>query len=285
MSEQKTAIITDSGTDVPQEYQQRYGISMLPLKIIYRDREYSDRVDITPEQVYERLPQEVPKTSLPDGESVRACLSALEAQGYAHVLCVTISSGLSGTGNLIRMVAREFPALDCRIIDTKSIGIGAGLQAIYAGALLEEGKSVDEVCALLLRSVEESRVFFCIPTLEYLRKGGRIGHVAAMLGSILNLKPIISCNAEGAYYTAAIARGQSKAIAQAVQMVLGRIKENIRYSIAVAHGAAPEKAKKILDELRARLPDCRRFIFSDVSPALGVHTGPGLVGICIQTEG
>ena len=121
------------------------------------------------------------------------------------MLVVTISSALSGTNHMMHLIAQEpeQAGMDIRIIDTKSIGAGAGVQAILAAELIAAGDSFDEVVRKVEQSVEESRIYFCLSTLEYLARGGRIGKVSAVLGSLLKIKPIITCNEEGAYAIAA----------------------------------------------------------------------------------
>lgn len=282
MNEQKIAILTDSCTDVPQEMIAHYGMFVVPMRVIYHDQEYTDKVDITPQQVYDRLEEEVPHTSLPSIETVCDALRQIEQQGYAHVIAISISGALSGTGNAMRLAAEQFSQLDCRVIDTLNIGIGAGFQAIYAARLIEQGLDMDEICRKIHYSVEHTRVYFCLATLEYLRKGGRIGRVASMLGSVLNLKPIISCDEDGAYYVVSKARGRVKSIAETISLAVKQAQGNARYCIAVAHGNAREEAAKLVQELKQRLPDAQLFLECEVSPALGVHTGPGLLGIGVQ---
>ena len=282
MNPQKIAIMTDSCTDVPQELVEQYQMYVVPMRVIYHDREYTDKVDITPQQVYDRLEEEVPHTSLPSIDTVCDVLSRIEQAGYEHVIAVSISGALSGTGNAMRLAAEQFPNLDCRVIDTLNIGIGAGFQAIYAGRLIEQGLDMEEICRKIQYRVEHTRVYFCLATLEYLRKGGRIGRVASMLGSVLNLKPIISCDEDGAYYVVSKARGRVKSIAETVALALKQVQGNAKYCIAVANGSAREEAAKLAQELRQRLPDAQLFLECEVSPALGVHTGPGLLGIGVQ---
>lgn len=132
MNKEKIALLVDSGTDVPKELVEQYGMYMIPLQIIYKDRIYTDKVDITPEEVYERLAVEIPSTSLPDGETITKIFEKIKADGYEKVLAVTISSGLSGTFNVVRLIAEEFEGLETFVLDTKNIGIGSGLQAIEA---------------------------------------------------------------------------------------------------------------------------------------------------------
>lgn len=239
-------------------------------------------MDITPQEVYDRLTEEVPKTSLPDAGSVAEAFDRIVEAGYERVLCITISSALSGTNSLIHMVARDYPQLDVRVVDTLSIGVAAGFQAILAASLLEAGEWLSAIVEKLEKSVRDSRVFFCLSTLEYLRRGGRIGKVSAMLGTLLNIKPIITCNAEGAYVVASKVRGRAQSIAETIALAVSEARKHVRYRLAVASGDAQDEIRHVLAELRRLLPDCGEIIVSDVSPALVVHTGPGLLGIGVQ---
>ena len=280
--EKKVAILVDSGTDVPPEFIREHNIFVAPLKIIYKDGEYEDRLDISPQEVYARLETEIPTTSLPSTERVNSLFDQMVAQGYDTVLIITISTGLSGTHNMIRMLAEQYGKLEYHMVDTKNIGIGAGQQAMLAAELLAKGEGLDSILAKLDTSIKQSRIYFCLDTLEYLAKGGRIGKVSALLGSLLKMRPVISCNADGIYETVAKVRGSAQAISRAISLAATEAGKHLRFSIAVAHGSAVEEANKAMAELKRLLPQCVRFIRTDISPALSVHTGPGIVGITVQ---
>ena len=141
MDRQKIAILVDSGSDVPPELQERYHIFTIPLKIIFNEAEYLDGLTIDAGEVYRRLPNEIPKTSLPDGAMITAVLDRIHEEGYRQVLAICISSGLSGTCNMLRVVCEEYTKLECRVIDSKNISIGSGIIAIRCAQLLEEGKA------------------------------------------------------------------------------------------------------------------------------------------------
>lgn len=282
MNAQKTAILVDSCMDVPQEYMDRFNMYLVPVRVIYKDAEYADRVDITPQQVYDRLPIEVPKTSLPDTGSVIQAFENIVKAGYERVLCITISSALSGTNSLVNLVARDYPQLETRVVDTLNIGIAAGFQAILAASLLEAGEGLHGIADKVEASVKETKVFFCLSTLEYLRRGGRIGKVSAMLGSLLHIKPIITCNAEGAYVIASKVRGRAQAIAETIAIAVKEAQKHAKYRLAIANGDAHEETRHVMAQLKRLLPDCGDIIVSDVSPALVVHTGPGLIGIGVH---
>ncbi|MDA9470025.1 DegV family protein [Enterococcus sp. 5H] len=282
MNKEKIALLVDSGTDVPQELIEQYGMYMIPLQIIYKDRIYTDKVDITPEEVYERLPIEIPSTSLPDGETITKIFEKIKNDGYEKVLAVTISSGLSGTYNVVRLIAEEVEGLDTFVLDTKNIGIGSGLQAIEAAKLIEAGLSWEEIKTTLTNNVAKAKVFFNVATLEYLQKGGRIGLVASILGNALKLNPIISCNEEGVYHTVAKARGRKKSLEKTFELVKSFVGDHKKFALAVAQGQALEEAETFFERLKEQFPQVEKIYFGTISPALVVHTGPGLLGIGIQ---
>lgn len=282
MNENKIAILVDSCTDVPEEYRNKYGIYVAPMTIKYKNEEYIDGVNITSQQVCDNFEKEIPKTSLPCGDVISQQLQKIKDDGFQKVLIITISSGLSGTYNMMQIIADDFSGLRCIIVDTKNIGIGAGFTVIRAAELIEEGKDIDEIEKELLSIIPKTKVFFCIPTLEYLRKGGRIGLVSSMIGSALGLKPIISCNDDGVYYTAHKVRGRENSLKQAVKMALDFAKNSAKYNLAIVHSNAKEEAEKIKTTLLKHLPYADIIIEGQIGPALIVHTGPGLIGIGIQ---
>lgn len=286
MNNQKIAILTDSGCDVPQEIIDQYNIKVIPLKIIFSDGEYIDKETITAEQVYEKMEKEIPKTSLPDGETIKSILDQIKMEGYEKVIAVSISSGLSGTYNMLRVVAEDYTDLEIFVLDTKNIGIGSGLSAVEAAKLAEEDVEWNELKSYLQSHVEKAKVYFHVPTLEYLQKGGRIGLVASVLGSMLNLKPIISCNEDGIYHTVAKVRGSSKSLAKTIDLAEEFAGQAKKYNLAVAYGGekAAEQAKTIAQELKKRLPKYNKMFIGQISPALGVHTGPGLIGIGVYKQ-
>ena len=280
MNRDRIAILVDSGSDVPPVYREKYGIYWLPLLINYSDRQCLDGVDIQPMEMYERLPQEIPKTSLPDGSMVNAMFDRIKADGYERVLAVTISSGLSGTGNMIRLMGEEYEGLDVTVIDTKNISIGTGLVAIRAAQMVnEEGVGWQDLPALVRREVPRSKVFFCVDTLKYLHHGGRIGLVTAMLGASLSLKPIISCNEDGIYYTAAKAIGRARAIQKVIDLAAAFAQGADQVELAVMNGCAEAEGNQTRRRAEGIIVNGTVTVTGQIGAALGVHTGPGLIGI------
>ncbi|MDR3687469.1 MAG: DegV family protein [Coriobacteriia bacterium] len=282
MPPEKIAILVDSGSDVPREYRDKYHMYVAPLTIIYKDAEYRDGVDIQPEDVFARFSEEIPSTSLPSPATVADIFKQIKADGYEKVVAVAISSGLSGTFETFRSMGAAPEGLETCYIDTRDIGIGSGFSAIRAGELIEQGLPFAEVCRQVEDAARHTKLFFCVSTLEYLVKGGRIGLVAGMVGTILNLKPVISCNEDGIYYTVGKARGRGKSLKLALDKAVEFAEGAKAYNITVMHGAAKEEADALLEALKELLPDFGYAIEGQITPALVVHTGPGLIGIGVQ---
>jgi len=282
MTAGKIAILVDSGSDVPKEYRDRYKIYVAPLAIIYKDAEYRDGLEIQPEDVFARFAEEIPSTSLPKPADVDALFKQIKADGYEQVVVVTISSGLSGTYEMLSGFGPSPEGLEVRYIDTKNIGIGSGFSAIRAGELIEQGLTFDEVCRQVEDAARHTKLHFCVSTLEYLAKGGRIGLVAARVGTMLDLKPVIACNEDGVYDTVAKARGRKKSLRLALEKTVEFAAGAKAYNITVMHGAAKEEADELLAALKAQLPNYGYAIEGQITPVLVVHTGPGLIGVGVQ---
>lgn len=282
MNQQKIALLVDSCIDVPATLVKQYNMYTIPVKIIYNEGEYSDGVDITADEVYSRLSQEIPKTSLPSGAEIIEKFDQIKADGYEKVLVVTLSSKLSGTHNLVSLLAKEYEGLEIEVIDTRNIAIAAGFNAIQAAKYIEQGMDFDTLKKVVADNIFKSKVFFCVDTLEYLQKGGRIGLLASLVGNMLNLKPIISCNEEGIYYNVAKVRGRKKSMDKIVELATEFMATGKKYNIAIAHGGAPEEIEIIKAAMKDKMPGLDTFVEGQISPALGVHTGPGLLGIAVQ---
>ncbi|HET6350852.1 MAG TPA: DegV family protein [Coriobacteriia bacterium] len=282
MAEENIAILVDSGCDVPQEYRDRYHIYVAPLTIVYKEGEYRDGIDIAPDTVYERFKDEVPSTSLPSPATVAELFRQIKADGYEKVIVIAISSGLSGTFNMLMTFGPEPEGLEARYIDTRNIGIGSGFSAIRAGELIEKGLSFSEVCSQVEIAANNTKLFFCVASLEYLMKGGRIGLVSGVMGMLLDVKPVIACNEDGIYYTVAKARGREKSLRVALQKAVEFAEGAKEYNIAVVQGAAAAEGAALMATMKEQLPDFGYAIEEVLTPALVVHTGPGLIGIGVQ---
>lgn len=280
---EKIAILTDSACDLPKELIERFPIKVLSLSIIYPEKAYKDRVDIQPQDVYDRMPDEIPSTSMPSPQEVSNLLEEIRKEGFTHVLAVHLSSALSGTFNTVQMVAKEFEDLVIKVFDTRTLSIGTGWMVLEAARDIASGLGWQKTIDNLHHLQPRVKVYYVLETLEYLRRGGRIGSVAAMLGQFLHLKPIISVNEDGAYYTYAKARGRAKSIEKLAEIVEHAVQKG-PIKLAVMHGGARDEFQRLLERLQ-QLPNIKELVASDISPSLGVHTGPGLLGVCVVEQG
>ena len=281
MNKQKIALLTDSCADIPAVLCKRYDIYVVPLKLIFSDGEYADGVDITPTEVYRRLPKEMPKTTLPSGAAVEQVLGRIRRAGYTRVLAIHLSGGLSGTCNLVRVVGAQTEGLEVAAFDSLSGSLGTGMMVLQAARWIEQGWSWAELLRAVPPLMQDTHVFFCVNTLEYLQKGGRIGKVAAMVGTAISLKPVISCNEEGRYYAVAKAIGRNPSIKKVLELAQKFADGCPKVMLAVMHGDAAEEAEALIHEVKKKIPQGFIAVRGQISPALGVHTGPGLVGICV----
>ncbi len=278
-NERKTVIVTDSSCDLSDEQLQRYGIRMISLRVVCQNAEYRDRVDITEEELYALLERELPKTSLPLPEDVTSLYEQIKAEGATDVIHLSISSGLSGTFNMVRVITEEIQG-DMRVhmVDSKTLSTGLGMMVLAAARALEDGATPEEAVACALNVRKRQLGMFIIRTLEFLRKGGRIGRVEGVVGSLLNIKPIIYVNDEGVYETLAKARGYRSAV-DTMMSEAKRFFGNTRMELSVVHGQARADAEALLERLKSELNVAEGAFVSPVSPVLAIHTGPGLLGV------
>lgn len=280
MNKQKIAVLTDSGSDIEKGYAK--DLFVLPLTIQIDDKTYTDGVDITLEQVLEQLDTHKVTTSLPNPEVIIATLDKIKSLGYTHVIISTISSGLSGTFNVIRMLVEEYKGLTFGLVDTKNISKGSGYASYTALELIEAGKSFSEVMDGINKSLDAQKVFFTIGTVEYLRRGGRIGLVAGTVASILHIKPIISCNENGIYYTVKKTRGYQKAIRQLIEIAHTFANEVKSYDLTILVAKVDERIEAFMEEIKTLFHNTRKLEVRSITPALAIHTGPEAFGLVVR---
>ncbi len=279
---ERIAVLTDSCADLPPELAREKGIEILPLKICYPEKEYLDGVDITPEEIYSRMPEEVPKTSLPDGDSILGAFDRLRDAGYTKVVAVMFSSGISGTYNAVRVLAESYEGMEIAVFDTKCACMGVGMIALRTVELIEQGMGWEELVARVPVIIRNTQVFFSIESLEYLKKGGRIGLVTCMAGTMLQIKPIISFAADGQLVSIGKARGRAKSMEDMVRRVRGLMPEGRPYDLFIANGGCEEDAETLKAMLAEEIAGCRRFYECKIDGTLATHVGPHLIGLGIH---
>lgn len=277
---QKIALITDSACDLDLNTLKENNINLLPLRIIYSNGDYRDRIDISPQEVYDKLEKEVPKTSLPSAQETEDILNKLEQEGYTHVICISISSGLSGSFNALRLALEDHPKLTSFVYDSKILAYPQGEIVLEVAKLIKEGKSYEEI----IKEIPEIRKrvigYFTINTLEYLKKGGRIGRLAGTVGELLNLKPIITTDEDGVYYNVAKVRGRKQSLSKMTELLKGYLAKG-KCEVAVLHAGCEDEAIKYMNSLKD-LTNVVSIKIAEISPALGIHGGPGLIGFSVK---
>ncbi len=241
---EKIALVTDTACDLSDAQLAEYGIRAVPLRVTTTRGEFRDRLEIDQDTLYELMKTELPKTSLPLPGDVSAIYREALAEGADRVVHLSISSGLSGACNMARLVAEEFPEGVVRVYDTKTLSAGEGLLTLAAARCFSDGMGIDETFAELDRLRSGQLGTFVIQTLEFLRKGGRIGLVEGVVGSLLNIKPVIFVNPDGVYQTLVKARGFAKALDAMGNAFFDRYAGK-KVHLAIVHGHALEAAKEL----------------------------------------
>lgn len=276
----KVGIIIDTACDLPKEAYEELNVAMLPLWVHFSDKSYRDQIDIEKDEFYGLLDKEFPKTSTPSPLEIKEIIDKEFASGADEVIIITLSSRLSGANNLANLVAMDYDG-KVKVFDTKNIAIGSGFYAYRAAELRDEGHNADEIIKIMEddRAKMKSRTYFIIPELTNLINGGRIGKVRGVIGQLLHIKPIITCDADGVYYDTDKVRGFAKAQRRLVDRIKDELKDTRDYYLSICHGANPEALEAVKDALKDEVARAKIYVEEQIAPTLAVHTGRGLVGV------
>ncbi len=276
----KFAVVTDSTSYIPSDLAQKHGITITPQVLIWENKTYRDGVDIQPDEFYARLKtaKVMPSTSQVSPATMQEVFQGIIDKGLS-VLGIFISSKLSGTlQSAIQAKDMMGSAGDkVTLIDSQSTAMALGFQALAAARAMEAGASLTECAALASNAHERTGVYFAVDTLEFLHRGGRIGGAQRFIGSALNLKPILALK-EGKVEGVDRIRTKSKAHDRVLELVAEQVKGKSNIRIATLHANAPADAKALLDHASAELLPIES-LFTEVSPVVGTHAGPGTVGL------
>jgi len=278
-------IVADSGCYLPPELIARWGIHIVPLKVHFGEAEVYDEITgISNREFYRRLTTEAvfPTTSQPPaGEFLAAYRRAL-ATGADHILVLTLSGRLSGTFNAARAAAAMLPDAPITCFDSRSLGLGVGLMILVAAEMNLAGQPLPAILKRLQTMRDDLRVFILFDTLEYLRRGGRIGNASAFVGGLLRIKPLLTLR-DGILQPLGKVRTRRKAIERMLAEVQAAVPDRrAPVYLAAMHADAPESLPPLQEALRAHFPNIRRFLTGEIGPTVGAHAGPRTlaVGIC-----
>lgn len=276
------ALVTDSTADIPRETRERLGIRMVPLKVMFGSSEsYLDNIELQPDEFYQKLKrsQVLPTTSQPSPADFFDVFKSLIDEGKT-VVSVHLSAALSGTYQSA-MIAKSMLDEDgdkVTVIDSRSASYGYGMIVVAAAEMAARGASADEVVAEVQRLRKELRLYFVVDTLEFLQKGGRIGKAAAVVGSLLNIKPILTIDDEGGISPVDKVRGQKRAMSRIAELLEADLGSRpIDLMIALTPGF-DDTAKEMSAMLKSRFT-VRHYSETAIGPVIGTHAGPGTVGV------
>ncbi|WP_258360161.1 DegV family protein [Moorella sulfitireducens] len=276
----RVKIVTDSTADLPRDLVEKYGITVVPLKVIFGQEIYRDGVDITSRQFFEKLKncRDLPTTSQPSPQEFSEAYRPLVEEG-AGIVSIHISSALSGTIQSARLAKTMLGYEDLEIIDSRLVSLALGLVVLAAAQKAAAGGSKEEVLQVAHRVMDSIQAYFMVDTLEYLQRGGRIGKAQAFLGSLLNIKPVLMLH-EGIIYPYEKTRGKARAIDRLVEIVAGKFPDGRPLWCVPAHGDDPEGLEQLEKKLQNRI-SCSYLLTGEIGPVVGTHGGPGLLAIIV----
>lgn len=280
----KIAIVTDSTADIGHDLAREKHISVVPLNLHFADAVFKDGIDLTNAAFFAKLQAAAvpPRTSQPSPGDFYELYQSLLDSGYTGIISIHISRELSGTWQSATIAREMLPQEDICVIDSKSASMGLGLIVLNTWDKIMAGASGAEATEYARWLIGQQKVMFGVATLEYLHRNGRIGRAAKVIGGFLNIKPVLTIDADGFVAPLGKVRGNSKFI----PYLLDGAAEFVRdYSgavdIAVVHAQDPSLAAELLSRTKERIPVRHSFV-TDIGSVIGTHTGPGTIGIVLQ---
>jgi len=276
----KVAIVTDSTAYLPEEYLQQYHITVAPLSVIWGEEIYRDGVDILPDEVYKRLADSkvMPTTSQVTPAALHSTFQSLLEQGY-DVLGIFVSSRISGTVQSAIQAREMLAGVEERItiVDSLWTTMAMGWPILTAARAAQAGENLAECGKVTENACAHSGVLFVVETLEFMRRGGRIGGAQAFLGTVLNIKPVLEMR-DGKIEAVEKVRTKQKAIQRVVEIVSERIKGKAPIRLASTHANSEADASSLLESARAELTPIETLC-CPLSPVIGTHVGPGTIAL------
>jgi DegV family protein with EDD domain len=268
-------VVTDSACDLPPEVCEQLGIEVVPLTIRFGSREYVDRKELTTDAFWQELETAsvLPETAAPSVGAFEEAFRALHADGADGIVCINLSASLSATMQSAQVAAKALDGLcPIEVIDSQTASMGTGNLVLHAARRAADGADVAAITGEVVDRRDRQRLFATLDTLEYLKKGGRIGGARAMLGSMLSIKPIITV-VDGGVEEAGKVRTRSKAL----QFIIDKIPEGNVESICILHSAATD-LDAFKEKVQPKVPGAE-MIVGRIGPVVGVHVGPGAIGL------
>jgi DegV family protein with EDD domain len=279
------ALVTDSTAMLPSETTRGRGIAVVPLQVVVGATSYDEGIDAeaTPDTIAAALREWTPvSTSRPTPAHFLEAYEAARTEGAEEVLSIHLSGDMSGTYESAQLAAKESP-IPVRVLDTRQLGMATGLAVLAAADVLDAGGTAEEAAGAALARADGTTSFFYVDTLEYLRRGGRIGAAAALLGSALAVKPLLEI-VDGRIATREKVRTTARALNRLEELAVAAAGDG-PVDVAVAHLANPDRAQSLAENLRRRLATNladRELSVGEVGAVIGAHVGPGMVAVVVS---
>lgn len=273
-------IVTDSTCDLPPSLIEQYGITVIPLYINFGGASYRDGVDLSRQEFYERLPTSPvqPTTSVPGIGTFMEAYQTLAADGADQIVSIHIAAKLSNTVNVARLAAEATDTLPITVLDSHQLTVGTGFQVLEAARLAQEGKPLADIVAAVQVMQPRLYTLAALNTLTYLRRSGRLSNFQAILGSLLDLKPLLWMNQNEIKMDKV--RTHQRAVGWLVKLFadLGEIEQ-----VVLVHTHATAMLQSLWEQIKGFVPHIHSPLSVDVTPVLGAHLGPGVVGFTCLT--
>lgn len=275
-------IVTDSTCDLPKSIVDQLGITVMPLYINFQERSYLDQIELTRQEFYQMLPEfdPPPTTAAPGSGTFRKAYEDLANHGATEILSIHISSNLSAVLDSAKIAAQETKSIPVTVYDSGQLSLGLGFLVLKAAQEAAEGRSMEEIITSVKDLGQRTYVFAALNTLEFLRRSGRMNNVLAGLGSLLQVKPILKMHRGEA--GAERVRTRERAIKRIISLVeeLGPLER-----IELVHTNAPEEARALYQRARYLFKEEQKPLIVDVTPVIGAHIGPEVVGFACTAAG
>jgi len=273
-------VVTDSACDLPDDLIERDGIEVVPLTIRFGKEELVDRKELSTDDFWRRLAESdvLPETSAPSAGAFEGAFRRLVDDGATGIICINLSSKLSATMQSAQVAAQAVQA-DCRVVvvDSLMVSMGLGSLCLTAARRAADGDSLESIVANVTDRRNRSKLYGTLDTLEFLKKGGRVGNARALLGSMLAIKPVLEVR-DGEVEEAGKVRTRSKAL----RLLVDRVKQGPFENLAVLHGNAPD-LDELLELLEPLAPQ-DEIVVGQIGPVIGTHAGPRVIGVTFQAR-